>query len=93
VTRVASTSGRPLSGIRVLDFSTLLPGLLATLLLVEAGADVLKVEHAVRPPAPQHRVTGPGYDVSALPVPLAASLRPERSALPYPWLGGGRRQG
>jgi alpha-methylacyl-CoA racemase len=37
-------SGRPLSGVRVLDFSTLLPGPLATLLLAEAGADVLKVE-------------------------------------------------
>src|SRR5581483_5604322 len=36
--------GRPLDGLRVLDFSTLLPGPLATLLLAEAGADVLKVE-------------------------------------------------
>ncbi|MBM3598353.1 MAG: CoA transferase [Alphaproteobacteria bacterium] len=35
---------RPLAGIRVLDFSTLLPGPLATLILAEAGADVLKVE-------------------------------------------------
>jgi crotonobetainyl-CoA:carnitine CoA-transferase CaiB-like acyl-CoA transferase len=34
--------GRPLSGVRVLDFSTLLPGPLVTLLLAEAGADVLK---------------------------------------------------
>jgi crotonobetainyl-CoA:carnitine CoA-transferase CaiB-like acyl-CoA transferase len=34
----------PLSGIRVLDFSTLLPGPLATLLLAEAGATVVKVE-------------------------------------------------
>ena len=36
-----------LDGIRVLDFSTLLPGPLATLLLAEAGAEVVKVE---RPP-------------------------------------------
>ncbi len=35
---------RPLAGIRVLDFSTLLPGPLATLMLVEAGAEVLKIE-------------------------------------------------
>ena len=34
----------PLAGITVLDFSTLLPGPLATLLLAEAGADVIKVE-------------------------------------------------
>jgi alpha-methylacyl-CoA racemase len=35
---------RPLAGIRVLDFSTLLPGPMATLLLAEAGAEVVKVE-------------------------------------------------
>ena len=35
---------RPLAGLRVLDFTTLLPGPLATLLLVEAGAEVIKVE-------------------------------------------------
>lgn len=37
---------RPLDGVRVLDFSTLVPGPLATLLLLEAGADVLQVERA-----------------------------------------------
>jgi len=40
-------SAGPLGGVRVLDFSTLLPGPLATLLLAEAGATVVKVE---RPP-------------------------------------------
>ena len=34
----------PLAGIKVLDFSTLLPGPLAGLLLAEAGADVIKIE-------------------------------------------------
>jgi len=34
----------PLAGVRVLDFSTLLPGPLASLLLAEAGAEVTKVE-------------------------------------------------
>ncbi|MDY7579131.1 CaiB/BaiF CoA-transferase family protein [Herbaspirillum sp. RTI4] len=33
-----------LKGIKVLDFSTLLPGPMATLLLAEAGAEVLKIE-------------------------------------------------
>ncbi|MPZ63554.1 MAG: CoA transferase [Propionibacteriales bacterium] len=37
----------PLAGLKVLDFSTLLPGPLATLLLAEAGAEVLQLE---RPP-------------------------------------------
>jgi crotonobetainyl-CoA:carnitine CoA-transferase CaiB-like acyl-CoA transferase len=35
---------RPLEGLTVLDFSTLLPGPMATLLLAEAGAEVIKVE-------------------------------------------------
>ena len=34
----------PLAGIKVLDFSTLLPGPLATLILAEAGAEVIKLE-------------------------------------------------
>lgn len=34
----------PLEGLTVLDFSTLLPGPLATLMLAEAGAEVIKVE-------------------------------------------------
>ncbi|HEX6142126.1 MAG TPA: CaiB/BaiF CoA-transferase family protein [Geminicoccaceae bacterium] len=34
----------PLDGVLVLDFSTLLPGPMATLLLAEAGAEVIKIE-------------------------------------------------
>ena len=37
----------PLAGMLVLDFTTLLPGPLATLMLAEAGAEVVKIE---RPP-------------------------------------------
>ncbi|MBM3570799.1 MAG: CoA transferase [Alphaproteobacteria bacterium] len=40
----ATPRRQPLAGIRVLDFSTLLPGPLATLILAEAGAEVLKIE-------------------------------------------------
>ncbi|HUZ75538.1 MAG TPA: CaiB/BaiF CoA-transferase family protein [Stellaceae bacterium] len=35
---------RPLEGVCVLDFSTLLPGPMATLILAEAGAEVIKIE-------------------------------------------------
>jgi crotonobetainyl-CoA:carnitine CoA-transferase CaiB-like acyl-CoA transferase len=37
-------SGGALAGLTVLDFSTLLPGPMATLLLAEAGAEVIKIE-------------------------------------------------
>ena len=36
-----------LYGIKVLDFSTLLPGPLATLFLAETGAEVIKIERPV----------------------------------------------
>jgi alpha-methylacyl-CoA racemase len=37
---------QPLSGLFVLDFTTLLPGPLASLMLAEAGAEVLKIEQS-----------------------------------------------
>jgi crotonobetainyl-CoA:carnitine CoA-transferase CaiB-like acyl-CoA transferase len=39
-----SQSVQPLAGVKVLDFSTLLPGPMAGLMLAEAGADVVKIE-------------------------------------------------
>jgi alpha-methylacyl-CoA racemase len=39
---------RPLEGTLVLDFSTLLPGPMATLILAEAGAEVIKIERPGR---------------------------------------------
>ena len=39
---------QPLTGVKVLDFSTLLPGPLCSLLLAEAGAEVVKIERPQR---------------------------------------------
>lgn len=38
----------PLEGLRVLDFSRLLPGPLATRMMAEQGAEVIKIEHPTR---------------------------------------------
>jgi crotonobetainyl-CoA:carnitine CoA-transferase CaiB-like acyl-CoA transferase len=50
---------QPLSGILVLDFTTLLPGPLATLLMAEAGAEVIKIE---RPGGEDMRHYEPRFD-------------------------------
>jgi crotonobetainyl-CoA:carnitine CoA-transferase CaiB-like acyl-CoA transferase len=50
---------QPLSGLLVLDFTTLLPGPLATLMLAEAGAEVIKVE---RPGGEEMRHYEPRFD-------------------------------
>ncbi len=39
----------PLASLRVLDFTTLLPGPFATMILADLGADVLRVEAPNRP--------------------------------------------
>src|SRR6476469_4267976 len=49
---------RPLDGCLVVDFSTLLPGPLATLILAEAGAEVVKIE---RPGGDEMRVWEPRW--------------------------------
>src|SRR5215472_2939830 len=50
---------QPLSGVLVLDFTTLLPGPLATLMLAEAGAEVIKIE---RPGGEDARRGSPPFD-------------------------------
>src|SRR3989442_15640193 len=50
---------QPLSGLLVLDFTTLLPGPLATLMLAEAGAEVIKIE---RPGGEDMRAHPPRFD-------------------------------
>ena len=54
---------QPLSGILVLDFTTLLPGPLATLMLAEAGAEVIKIE---RPGGEEMRAMPPRLDGEAV---------------------------
>jgi alpha-methylacyl-CoA racemase len=61
---VEGQSVLPLAGITVLDFSTLLPGPLATLMLAEAGARVLKVE---RPGGEDMRAFAPAHGASSAP--------------------------
>src|ERR1700716_863569 len=50
---------QPLSGLVVLDFPPLLPGPLATLMLAEAGAEVIKIE---RPGGEEMRGYAPRHD-------------------------------
>jgi alpha-methylacyl-CoA racemase len=50
---------QPLAGLLVLDFTTLLPGPLAALMLAEAGAEVIKIE---RPGGEDMRAFPPRFD-------------------------------
>ncbi len=55
---------QPLSGLLVLDFTTLLPGPLASLMLAEAGAEVIKIE---RPGGEDMRHFAPMMDGESVP--------------------------
>jgi hypothetical protein len=60
-----------LSDILVLDFTTLLPGPLATLMLAESGAEVIKVE---RPDGEDMRRIPPHFDGEAAAFALLSSV-------------------
>lgn len=51
----------PLAGVKVLDLSTLLPGPMATLMLADAGADVVKLERPGRGDEMRHYVPTLGH--------------------------------
>lgn len=55
---------QPLSGLLILDFTTLLPGPLASLMLAEAGAEVIKIE---RPGGEDMRHFAPAIDGESVP--------------------------
>lgn len=55
---------QPLAGLLVLDFTTLLPGPLASLMLAEAGAEVIKIE---RPGGEDMRHFAPAIDGESAP--------------------------
>jgi crotonobetainyl-CoA:carnitine CoA-transferase CaiB-like acyl-CoA transferase len=61
------SSPLPLSGLVVLDFTTLLPGPLASLMLAEAGAEVIKIE---RPGGETMRTFSPKVAGASLPFAL-----------------------
>ena len=64
---------QPLSNIFVLDFSTLLPGPMATLMLAEAGAEVFKVE---RPGGEDMQRFPPRSAKRRRPMPCSTAARP-----------------
>ena len=68
--------GGPLTGLKVLDFSTLLPGPYSTLVLADMGAEVLRIVSGSRP------------DIVALMPPFIPGIKITSNVA---WLGRGKR--
>lgn len=64
----------PLASLKILDFTTLLPGPFATMMLADLGADVVRVESPTRPDMVRHKPPFTG-DVSAWHATLNRSKR------------------
>src|SRR5687767_14385696 len=61
-TRIATmekSGGRPLAGVRILDFSHVLAGPMCTRLLVDLGAEVLRIESTKRFDTPWRSASDP----------------------------------
>jgi alpha-methylacyl-CoA racemase len=65
----------PLTNLKVVDFTTLLPGPLCTLMLAEAGADVMKIER----PGSGDEMREQGPKIDGLSVPFLQLNRGKRS--------------
>ena len=77
----------PLTDIRVIDFSTLLPGPMCSLLLAQGGAEVIKIERPGRRDGMRSYDGGHAAEMPALPLPIAAAFR--RTGGSAPALGEG----
>lgn len=64
----------PLASLKILDFTTLLPGPFATMMLADLGADVVRVESPTRPDMVRHKPPFTG-EVSAWHATLNRSKR------------------
>ncbi|MCA9989917.1 MAG: CoA transferase, partial [Anaerolineales bacterium] len=77
----------PLAGLKILDFSTLLPGPFATMWLADLGADVVRVENPSRPDVVRFLPPFDG-DVSAWHATLHRSKRSLTLDLKQPGAAG-----
>ena len=78
----------PLQGLKILDFSTLLPGPYATMLLADMGAEVLRIESPTRPDmlrglppmvGEQHKVSAAHATINRNKQSLALNLKDARA--------------